>query len=791
MRMAFFHNRQNEESERRLLAFGGPEAPDVQEAQPEEKHDGKEKQETIDPENVEQELQQDINKAEKEVHTNWKKIAEHYKKAVDSVRAVAEEFPDKPEQQELLQRMEQTLKTLEQRAAGQEQPNKPEQEQTTDKKAEQSPQEKAFANIAEKLGVKPEQLAKLKDSVSKLTPEDLNYMEKLAVDYGQQPADKRNGWLAQRLKTAPENVQNLLKAAQEIQAKPGEKANKGNEKKNDLKEFMKKFGELIEMIMDLLAECGLIARREKKEKSEQQTDKAGDDALVTDTKTFIKSSTENPGNPADTKQKLEGFDKQADKHIADAKTDVKEAEDRKKQINTDLQKAKDDKKALDEKPDRTEEENKRLSDLTESIKKLEANLVEAEKAVREGNTRVAEMTKLKADIAAAIAALPKEAPKAEEKPPAGEKSPERSGEGPPAGWKVQGNTEQVNTWLKEQADIHNQNLTTLPLSDSMRTAIETSGVTVISNKKGAVTTIQIGKEAWDVGLNNGDPVIRLSSDHSVTARIPDDVKLNADTLKLYAAKAMEYRKSESADAAGMGKGFEPAKNEPMGYIELSDLSDRLTSEIAQENREFSKLLSERYNLYKTPEGTIDGSVKNPANALREQIGTLMKNGIKNIYININAHGSESGMGFGPNELRAEQLTAIFKEFPDCKFTVNNIACHGGGLAEEMQKFKDTGGESGRVTVFTQTKEEVVNLARSTADEQTTSTAYNAALAKYLAQGVNGRPGRRLSYGEAHLYADKDAKKAQVTDAEVHQTRGDNPTARTANIGDPSKFEGMV
>lgn len=241
----------------------------------------------------------------------------------------------------------------------------------------------------------------------------------------------------------------------------------------------------------------------------------------------------------------------------------------------------------------------------------------------------------------------------------------------------------------------------------------------------------------------------------------------------------------------MGKGFEVADSEPMGYIEFMDLSDRLTKSISAEGQQFPSLLAERYNVVRAPGSSIDASKgRNPMAALRAQVKTLTENGVKNVYLSVYAHGSDDAMHFGDNDVKPSEFTALFAEFPDCKFTLNTISCYGGGISEEMRRFKDhEGAQNQRVSVFTQTKGDVVNIG--TKNTENFATLYNAALAKYLAQGVNGRPGPRLTYGQAHLKADRFARMGQGTDAEVNVSMPGDMSRRTAGTMDPNQYEGMA
>src|SRR3989344_4956362 len=229
MRFHFPYWRDSED-EHRLIRFGmergSPEAPVPEEDQGQEKEKRTEEsreEEQIDPEKIEQEVQHAIDEADSEVKTDWKNLADRYEKAVNSAKAVAADFPDDAEHQELVINMEKTLALLQARAAGEQPQGEAQPGGNPEQKQEQTPEQQAYAKLAERLGVKPEQLEKLKASIAKLTEEDIAKIENLRTEFAKQPEDKREQWLADQLKTAPENVRNIMTEIQALQ-KPAETA---------------------------------------------------------------------------------------------------------------------------------------------------------------------------------------------------------------------------------------------------------------------------------------------------------------------------------------------------------------------------------------------------------------------------------------------------------------------------------------------------------------------------------------------------------------------------------------
>lgn len=271
--------------------------------------------------------------------------------------------------------------------------------------------------------------------------------------------------------------------------------------------------------------------------------------------------------------------------------------------------------------------------------------------------------------------------------------------------------------------------------------------------------------------------------------LPMDVRLSSNELRTFAVQAEQNQKNQERDLAKMGEGFEIADSKkPMAYLELFDGSD--PGIVADHNGHagFPDMLSQRYKVLTSPDGYIDASKANPIQALRSLLTALVKSGVKQFYIMSLGHGSEGSFGFGNNRISPEAFKTIFAEFSDCKFTFNTLSCYGGGLANAMKTFRDeSDAKSGRVTVFTQTKPDVPNLGTQV-KRNSSSTRYIAALTKYLLQGCGGRPGQKLSYGEAHLLADKEAKREGFCDAEVYSSRPGDRSRYTADTNKPRTDE---
>lgn len=369
----------------------------------------------------------------------------------------------------------------------------------------------------------------------------------------------------------------------------------------------------------------------------------------------------------------------------------------------------------------------------------------------------------------------------------------------PPEWRVNGGSPATEEWLKRQEEHLDNRFTFQAPSGAgqilAQRGLDSSALTeAASSNKPA--TMRIDGEVWEIGFFGTPPEVsvamRLQDDPETMVQIPDEARLSAIALQRYAARAKEHRMSERRDAAGMSSGFDIAEGGPVAYMEVADLDDRLTKSIATDTAPFADMLAARYDVYRGPGSAVDASKTPPFGAIATYVGAMYDKGIRNFYFNIYAHGSEGAMHFGANTLQMDQLQRLFLQFPDCRFTVNTISCFGGGVTAAMRNFRDApAAEKGRIAVFAQTKGDVPNFRDTNVrfDEQNTlqqdySTLYNAALAHYLMQGVGGRPGKKLSYGEAHLLADKLAKQ-KFTDAEVTTSQPGAPSNYTAGVERPS------
>ncbi len=340
----------------------------------------------------------------------------------------------------------------------------------------------------------------------------------------------------------------------------------------------------------------------------------------------------------------------------------------------------------------------------------------------------------------------------------------------PESWRVHVDRPALDRWLTTLQKHPGAKPLVLPRSLQERLKM----FKVPFEEKGAMVSVMLDGYEWQLGIAYGglfesiwyvmqaaiNPQIRMqiSGQEIVKSRHP------LTLLRSCAQKAVLRYESEQKDAAGM-KHFEIAGKEPLGYVEVADLSNDLMRETVNGTKMFPQALALRYNVL-VPEGgaVTDLSISglDPERTLHARIQKLYDMGVRNFYVNIQAHGTPMGFGFGGNRLTPSQVTSLFTTFSDCRFTVNTIACYGGGMNETFARYADfSSAQRGRVTVITQTKGDTVNRSIYYSGNDRASI-YQAALARALVRGDSA--GRRLTFGEAHLLADQEARERGYTDA---------------------------
>lgn len=259
----------------------------------------------------------------------------------------------------------------------------------------------------------------------------------------------------------------------------------------------------------------------------------------------------------------------------------------------------------------------------------------------------------------------------------------------------------------------------------------------------------------------------------------------------------QNRSSEEADAADI-RNFDIPRDRPIGTFQINSAAtadDALTRSGPDSFQTFTELLAARGHTMVRPSRGLSISVdRAPVDIVRSTLREFAGRGIRDVYLNINAHGSDAfyfparvkpdgsaDSSAGNYRLTHADLMRVFREFPDMRVTINSVACYGAWQNVDGSALRDqSGAPEGRVTVFTQTTPETFNV---------NTNAYDTALFRYLSERTTDGS-YRYTYGQAHLLADRDVQAATGFNPRVRRSSprgaGYNETAR--NDRDRRPFE---
>jgi len=284
-------------------------------------------------------------------------------------------------------------------------------------------------------------------------------------------------------------------------------------------------------------------------------------------------------------------------------------------------------------------------------------------------------------------------------------------------------------------------------------------------------TIENGDRKWYISgfCNEYGQVALFAADDPHTSMV-----INMKTLM----EALEKNNIESLfTQAEKNSAQELSQQERMKSYELPEESgahirvfprkyDSTVATNLQSSMLFADVMRKRYpNLAMSPILFTD----NPAEDIKKEIRKQYDLGKRFFILDIYNHGSKKGLEF-EKELNASDMLSIIgdkDQFPDAKYQINTIACFGGGLRDGLLKGLDNDSLKNRVSAFLQVKPHTPNFAGytvvsnenlSSSDLQAYSTQYYLHLMRHL---LNGK-----SYGEAHVEADRHAKRTIFTDAEA-------------------------
>lgn len=232
--------------------------------------------------------------------------------------------------------------------------------------------------------------------------------------------------------------------------------------------------------------------------------------------------------------------------------------------------------------------------------------------------------------------------------------------------------------------------------------------------------------------------------------------------KVFAAITAKYKKEKSQQARL--KNFELPKKQKISHIRVFTKEyDRVMASDLHFSSLFARTLKSRYPKMDVQKILFTDNFK------KDLIGRIKKaydKGVRYFSLDLYSHGAKDYLQFAgkPN---SKDLINIVKLFPDAKFTINTLACYGGGIGRDFPKLvKADPKVKNRVAIFLQTKPEFVNMGAGYENKRAKkiekrsrsySTFYYLFLTRALQQGK--------TYGEAVVEADRLSQKYMYLDPE--------------------------
>ena len=256
--------------------------------------------------------------------------------------------------------------------------------------------------------------------------------------------------------------------------------------------------------------------------------------------------------------------------------------------------------------------------------------------------------------------------------------------------------------------------------------------------------------------------------------------ISADAVLTICKKAEESRSSEQKDAAGM-QTFDLPRDRSIAYIGIADANPRnepIIASITDDVRYWPEMLALcGYKIVADDTSRYVRAHEHPYNIVSHAVVAWKKKGVRDFYVRLCGHGNSGGIYFSWHTKKKEFRYACFSPedhrrllnaHPDCNFFIKSIACSGGGLAKEMESYRDPADKNGRVYVFLETKRHgyaqegrLQGVEGQNGAPKPYSTYSTPFFVKKLVKGKG-----KVSYGQAYLYSDQESKKRISADIEV-------------------------
>jgi hypothetical protein len=288
------------------------------------------------------------------------------------------------------------------------------------------------------------------------------------------------------------------------------------------------------------------------------------------------------------------------------------------------------------------------------------------------------------------------------------------------------------------------------------------------------------EEKWDISIIAGEAFFLRSRSDARRAFMFEPNVLNNDPSRLIAlakqaAKDTEQEKSEKQKEAMQN--YELPEDRPIVVVRVIDVSS-LDQDTAMKTALSTSSLKARALELRYPNNLhilapIFVRNQDPSLAIESaifQAQTELKREDIHVILDLYSHGQKDKIGFGDNKLTAGNIVSIAKNKPACTFTVDTIACYGGGLIEDVQSLQDFQEDEvlkKRIALFTHAKSNAPNVSESFSidfygAEVSPGIGFSDVYTReFIRSLLKGK-----TYGEAALQADERTKDIWYTDGEA-------------------------
>ena len=287
------------------------------------------------------------------------------------------------------------------------------------------------------------------------------------------------------------------------------------------------------------------------------------------------------------------------------------------------------------------------------------------------------------------------------------------------------------------------------------------------------------EEQWNILIIAKSALFLRSCSDSKRAFMFEPDLLNDNPHRFIALakqSAIDTEHEKSEEQKKVMKNYELPKDRPVVVLRVIDTSSLEKDAAMKTALSTSSLKAGAFKL-RYPNVSLLAPIfvqdQDPTAAIENEISQTQKEHKRDdihIILDLYSHGQQDGLDFGKEKFTAENLLSIANKKSSCTFTVDTIACYGGGLVTGIlnsQDFQNDAALQKQIALFTHAKSNAPNVGESlvavfhgaeVSSGLGFSDVYTREFIRHLIEGK--------TYGEAALEADDATKKTWFTDGEA-------------------------